>query len=86
MFNGNMLAAVKPASDDSFPSAYFYSQPGATGPGYFDNLAPQVLTPPPSLRVFGLYNLVSPGPWVEAVGCRGQVAGGRGCRVQGAGV
>ena len=42
MFSGNMLAAVKPTSDDSFPSAYFYSQPGATGPGYFDNLAPQV--------------------------------------------
>ena len=42
MFSGNMLAAVKPASDDNFPSAYFYSQPGATGPGFFDNLAPQV--------------------------------------------
>lgn len=24
-----------------FPSAYFYTQPGATGPGMYDNMAPQ---------------------------------------------
>eukprot|EP00961_Rhodomonas_salina_P151568 2040394-Rhodomonas_salina.2 len=30
-----------PANDDSFPPAYFYTQPGATGPGFYDNMGPQ---------------------------------------------
>eukprot|EP00287_Rhodomonas_sp_CCMP768_P009449 CAMPEP_0196739268 /NCGR_PEP_ID=MMETSP1091-20130531/20820_1 /TAXON_ID=302021 /ORGANISM="Rhodomonas sp., Strain CCMP768" /LENGTH=88 /DNA_ID=CAMNT_0042083703 /DNA_START=18 /DNA_END=284 /DNA_ORIENTATION=+ len=42
-FPGQMLATSSgpPANDDSFPPAYFYTQPGATGPGFYDNMGPQ---------------------------------------------
>jgi hypothetical protein len=37
----NRMLSVFPGQMLDIPPAYFYTQPGATGPGMFDNMAPQ---------------------------------------------
>eukprot|EP00291_Cryptomonas_curvata_P005076 CAMPEP_0172177104 /NCGR_PEP_ID=MMETSP1050-20130122/15230_1 /TAXON_ID=233186 /ORGANISM="Cryptomonas curvata, Strain CCAP979/52" /LENGTH=74 /DNA_ID=CAMNT_0012849545 /DNA_START=18 /DNA_END=242 /DNA_ORIENTATION=- len=37
----NRMLSVFPGQMLDIPPAYFYTQPGATGPGMYDNMAPQ---------------------------------------------
>jgi hypothetical protein len=37
----NRFLSIAPGQMLDIPPAYFYTQPGATGPGMYDNMAPQ---------------------------------------------